>query len=205
MLSNGTAARIRSAVIVTVVALGLPVGLSGCGSPNQSTAQSQPAPKPTEANPAGDIPDNQAYVDFTAQSGAYTFTVPEGWARASTASSTSFTDKLNSITAVESAAPAAPTVDSVRKTEVAALQGSKAKFELRDITTFQRPGGNGVLVTYRDDSAANAVTGAVVREEVELYLFWKNGRQVALTLTAPQGSDNVDPWNIVTKSFKWLV
>jgi hypothetical protein len=204
MLSNRTTARIRSAGIVTVVALGLAVGLSGCGSPNQSTAQSGPSPQATEVNPAGDIPDNQAYVGFTAPSGAYTFQVPEGWARTSTPSSTSFTDKLNSITAVESAAPAAPTVDSVRKTEVAALQGSKAKFELRDVRTFQRPGGSGILVTYRDDSAANAVTGTVVREDVELYLFWKNGRQVALALSAPQGSDNVDPWNIVTKSFTWL-
>ncbi|MCU1443173.1 MAG: lipoprotein [Cryobacterium sp.] len=204
MLSNRTTVRIRSVGVIAVVALGLAVGLSGCGVPNQSTVQSQPSPQATEVNPAGDIPDNQAYVGFTSQSGAYSLKVPEGWARTSTASSTSFTDKLNSITAVESANPVAPTVESVRNTDVAVLQGSKTKFELRDVTTFQRPGGNGILVTYRDDSAPNAVTGSVVREDVELYLFWKNGRQVALTLSAPQGSDNVDPWNIVTNSFRWL-
>ncbi|MBG6214752.1 MULTISPECIES: hypothetical protein [unclassified Cryobacterium] len=163
------------------------------------------APQVTEVSPAGDIPDTQAFVAVTADSGLYKLTVPEGWARTSAgASSMTFTDKLNLITVEQSKTADAPTVDTVKQSLVPTLESTRQKFQLTDVSTFTRPGGDGVLVTFLDDSAANAVTGTVVREEVELYLFWKNGQQVALTLNSSQGSDNVDPWNIVTKSFTWL-
>jgi hypothetical protein len=60
-----------------------------------------------------------------------------------------------------------------------------------------------VLVTYRASSAADAVTGKRVTLDVERYEFWRNGTQVTITLSAPQGSDNVDPWKRVTESFAW--
>lgn len=204
MLSNRTTGRIRSVGATTAIALGLIVGLAGCGAPTQSGLSSQPAPQVTEINPAGDIPDNQAYVTFTSDNAAYSVKVPEGWARTKSGSATTFTDKLNSITVDETSVSTAPTVDSVKSTVVSALQGSAQKFQLGEVKTFTRPGGDGIVVTYQDDSAPNAVTGKVAREDVQLFLFWKNSKQVALTLSAPQGADNVDPWNIVTKSFSWL-
>jgi len=212
MLRIRTSNRFRSVGLVALVAVGLITGLSACSQPTPSTTPSStsaggaaPVPQVSEVSPAGDIPDNQAFVAFIADSGAYTLTVPEGWARTSSgSSSTTFTDKLNSITAEQSKIATAPTVDTVKQSIVPTLESTRQKFQLTDIKTFTRPGGDGVVVTFLDDSAANAVTGTVVREEVELYVFWKNGQQMALTLAASQGSDNVDPWNIVTKSFTWL-
>ena len=201
MSSNGTTERIRAISAATIVALGLTVGLSACGAQAQSAA---PSPHITEVHPPGDIPDNQAYVMFTSSSGAFELKVPEGWSKSTSGSSTTFTDKLNSITIDQSSVASPPTVASARTKQVSALQASKPKFQLTDVTTFKRSGGSGVLVTYLDDSAPNTVTGSVVRQENQLFLFWKNGQQVALTLAAPQGADNVDPWNIVTKSFTWL-
>ena len=204
MLSNRIAPGLRSAGIVAVIAVGLTVGLSGCGSPTQSPTNSPPA-QATEVNPAGDIPDNQAFVVATAESGDYSIKVPEGWAQTSSASALmTFTDKLNSISAEQTSVTTAPTVDSVTRTLVPALQSSSPTFQLGDVKTFTRPGGNGIVVSYLVDSAPNAVTGKVVREQADAYVFWKNGEQVTVTVSAPQGSDNVDPWNVVTESFTWL-
>ena len=208
----------------TTIALGvLAVTLAACGStapapgPTTSTPSSSsstssgstssspatPSPAVTESNPPGDIPDNQAFVTYPGVSGHYTVEVPEGWARTSSGDSASFTDKLNAITAVETAAPSAPTVASATATQVPALAASMPKFQLVKVATFTRAGGSGVLITYLADSPANPVTGKVVRDAVESFLFWKNGRLVTLSLSGPQSADNVDPWAKVSGSFRW--
>lgn len=201
MRSNRTTRMNRS--IGVAVAIGLVAVLAAC-APTPDAAPSHSTPQSTEVNPAGDIPDNQVYVAFTASSGVYRIKVPEGWSRTSSGPSTSFTDKLNSIKTEQSAVPAAPSVDSVKQTVVPALAASRKQFTPGDVKPFQRGGGTGIELTYQDESAANSVTGTSVREDVQLFLFWKNGQQVALTLASPHGADNVDPWNIVTKSFTWL-
>ena len=71
------------------------------------------------------------------------------------------------------------------------------------LTTVTRKAGPAVLIAYRADSAADPVTGRVVRDDVERYAFSRNGKQATLTLSAPVGSDNVDPWKVVTDSFTW--
>ena len=43
----------------------------------------------------------------------------------------------------------------------------------------------------------------LIHDAVERYEFWKAGTEVVLTLSGPQGADNVDPWRIVTDSFGW--
>lgn len=67
----------------------------------------------------------------------------------------------------------------------------------------QRAAGPAVLITYQAISAPDAVTGKSVTEAVERYEFWRGGQEVVLTLSAPQGADNVDPWRMITDSFRW--
>jgi hypothetical protein len=43
----------------------------------------------------------------------------------------------------------------------------------------------------------------VVSQDVERYEFWHSGHTLTLTLSAPVGSDNVDPWRTVTDSLQW--
>ena len=50
-----------------------------------------------DTNPPGDIPDNQAFVDFSPPSAAYTVKVPEGWSQSAHGADVRFTDKLNAI------------------------------------------------------------------------------------------------------------
>jgi hypothetical protein len=210
MAAQRTSKHPTAAVIIGAAIAIVAVSFAGCSSQGApitgrpSASQAAPTPRSTEVNPSGDIPDNQAYVAFTASDGAFSVKVPEGWARTSSGSMTSFTDKLNMITVDQKAASAAPTVASAKQGEVVALSSSEPKFTLTDVKTFTRAGGGGILITFQSDSPVNPVTGSVVRNEVEQYLFWKGGQQVSLTLTSPKGSDNVDPWAQVTGSFRWL-
>jgi hypothetical protein len=173
---------------------------AGCG-PGTTVAGSGAGGK--EVNPPGDIPDNQAFVAFSPPSGGYTVKVPEGWARADGPDGVRFTDKFNSVLIRLVPAPAAPTPASAQAGEVPAVAAAARCFELGKVTTVTRRAGPAVLVTYRADSAPDPVTGKVVRDDVERYELWRSGTEAVLTLSGPAGSDNVDPWRMVTDSFAW--
>lgn len=71
-----------------------------------TTSGSEPASgtTATEVNPAGDIPDNQAYVPFTPPGGGFSVKIPEGWASSAAGATTTFTDKLNQVQVTSSRA-----------------------------------------------------------------------------------------------------
>ncbi|MEO5832549.1 MAG: PsbP-related protein [Nakamurella sp.] len=175
---------------------------SGTAPAASGSAGTTPQANVTESNPAGDIPDTQAFVDFTPPAGGYSVKVPEGWARTDSGGSVLFSDKYNSISIDTAAASVAPSEQSAA-TELAALGSTTPGFGKGSVTTVQRTAGSAVLITYTADSPVNAVTGKVVSQDVERYEFWNNGRTVTLTLSAPVGSDNVDPWRTVTDSLQW--
>jgi hypothetical protein len=177
-----------------------PASSSAAGTPTTGSAASSAQ---REVNPAGDIPDSQAFVAYTPSSNRFTVTVPEGWARTDTAAGVLFTDKYNSIRVETRPATSAPTTVSVRASEVPALAGSAANFQLGDVTLVSRKAGAAVLLTYHADTPPNPVTGKVTTAAFERYVFFKAGTEVLITVGAPVGGDNVDPWRKVTDSFRW--
>jgi hypothetical protein len=98
VMSAAITARIAVAAVVASV-------LAACGgnpapSPSPGPASSSSAAggtTATETNPAGDIPDSQAFVPFTPSGGGFTVKIPEGWASSTAGSTTTFTDKLNQV------------------------------------------------------------------------------------------------------------
>jgi hypothetical protein len=204
--SGGTASPVAGTTpaIVTTTQASVSSGMSGSAGTTSVGSSAAPA---TETNPAGDIPDTQAFVDYTPTQGGYTVQVPEGWARTdggtgAGGASALFTDKYNSIRIDTAAAPTAPTVAS-GQAELTTIGSAATGFTPGKVTTEQRKAGSTVLITYQADSLPNSVTGKVVSQDVQRYEFWNNGKQVTLTLSAPVGSDNVDPWRTVTDSFRW--
>ncbi|MFF3861346.1 hypothetical protein [Streptomyces sp. NPDC002209] len=180
--------------------------IAGCGSSSRPAAAppAATAPAPVESNPAGDIPDNQAYVAYRYDRGGFTVKVPEGWSRTDAADGgVSFTDKLNRIEIVSAPATAAPTPRDVTAAVVPALRGQVRGFTEGKVSTVSRPAGQAVVLTYQGDGPADSVTGKVVRDSFERYAFFKDGRQAVLTLSGPVGADNVDPWRTVTDSLRW--
>lgn len=162
------------------------------------------APSGGDVTPPGDIPDDVAFVPFTPASARYTVRVPEGWARTDGPGDTvTFTDKLNTIRVELVPATAAPTVQSATAADLPAIRSGATCFEGGKVTTVSRRAGPTVLITYRADSSPDPVTGKVVHDDVERYELWKAGTAAVLTLSGPQGSDNVDAWKLVTDSFQW--
>jgi hypothetical protein len=161
-------------------------------------------PNAPEVNPAGDIPDNQVFVSYSPPSGGYSLKVPEGWARVDTGGAVTFTDKLNRVRMETKASASTPTVSSAQQDEVPAIRSASKNYEAGKVTQVTRKSGTAILITYRADSEPDPVTGKVVHDDVERYEFWRSGNEVVLTLSGPQGADNVDPWRIVTDSFTWM-
>lgn len=153
------------------------------------------------ANPPGDIPDTQAFVTY--RGSGYSLQVPEGWLRTRKGSGVRFSDKYNAIDATVTPSPKAPTLDSATRREVPQLTRSVKGFTRPKVMVVRRKAGPTLLISYRAASEPNAVTGKSITNDVERYEFWRAGRLVVLTVAAPQGSDNVDPWKIVTDSFAW--
>jgi hypothetical protein len=129
--------------------------------------------------------------------------VPEGWARTQATGLVSFTDKLNTIT-LTTVKAAAPTPASAQATEVPRLRGSLRNFVLTSVGPVTRPAGTGVLIKYDAASQPDPVTGKVYTDEIERYEFYRGGVVAIVTLSGPQGADNVDPWRTVTESLRWL-
>ncbi len=190
---------------IVLVLVALATAIEGCSSTTSkpSTAvTSAPGAAQTDQAVAGDISDSTVYIPVTSDSGAFSVKIPQGWSK-STSTPTTYTDKLNSVAFSQTSANSAPTIATVTATLVPSLKAAGHQFSLTDVTTVTRAGGTAIRLRYAVDSSANAVTGKVVRDAVEAYVFWKNGQQAVLSLTGPDTADNVDPWKIVSDSFRW--
>src|SRR3954471_10269724 len=102
-----------------VLIAGAVLAAAGCGGTSPSS--SAPGAGGGEVNPAGDIPDNQAFVAYSPPGGGYSVKVPEGWARTRAGAVTSFTDKLNRIQLQTRPATVALTAGDARRRELPKL------------------------------------------------------------------------------------
>jgi hypothetical protein len=198
----------------------LAAALAGCGGPGSSAAAggagaaaptpasgashkaTGQAPVPAQSNPPGDIPDTTVYVTYHAPAGRMSVKVPEGWSRASTPAGSTFTSNLNSINLAWMPMAAAPTVSSARAT-VRALQAGTRAFRLQAVRAVSLAGGPAVEMIYQVNSTPNPVTGRQYRLVIERFAFYRKGHGAVLSLSSAVGSDNVDPWRIVSESFRW--
>ena len=202
--------RISSRRALAVCGAGaLIAGAAGCGSSSSNgtaggaSGGSAVNPNGPEVNPAGDIPDNQAYVAYRPPSSTYSVKVPEGWARTASGATTTFTDKLNRVAMQQSVASAPLSTAEAKRVTVAALSKTVAGFRLQKVTSVSRQAGPATLIVYQATSQPDPVTGKTHVDAVERYTFFHKGQRVTLTLSGPKGADNVDPWKIVTDSLRY--
>jgi hypothetical protein len=169
---------------VAIAAAALTLAACGSSSTPSSTAPAKATAAPKEVNPAGDIPDDQAFVVFQAPGAPFSVKVPEGWSQTQSGGAVVFTDKLNTIELAWGAAPPA------------APSGAK-------VSTVKRTAGQAERATYEAQSTPDAVTGKTRTNAVERYVFTQGSKHAILTLSGPKGADNVDPWKLVTDSVRW--
>jgi hypothetical protein len=192
--------------------------VAGCGSSSSSgTTSSSPAaaatppastttgvnPNTPESLPPGDIPDTIAYVPYAWPGHGLTVSIPEGWSRINTSADVVFTDKLNTIRVYELPASGAVTVATAQSTEVPQIAAAAKGFKLQSVSTVSRPAGPAVRIAYLGYSKPDPVTGKFGVLAFERYEFVHKGKEIVLNLSAPNGSDNVDPWRKVTTSLRY--
>ena len=125
----------------------LVLGIVACGGTSK-TSSSTAGPKAPEVSPAGDIPDNQAYVAYAPPGAGYTVKVPEGWSRSAGGGATTFTDKLNAIRLEAVPASAPLTVRDARRTELPKLARTIKGFRAGPVTVVTRKAGAAVKIAY---------------------------------------------------------
>jgi hypothetical protein len=152
-----------------------------------------------ESSPPGDIPDDQVFIPYSSPLG-FALKVPEGWARRENGDEVSFADKYNRIEVAVGRAEMAPTAQTVKQ----ALERAGRTVKVTNIKAAHLPAGNAVEVTFTSESEPNPVTGKSARLEDVRYVFFREGRLVTLTMSAPKGADNVDAWKMVSESFRWM-
>jgi hypothetical protein len=199
---GGSAAPSTSTPTTPAASPAQPSGNTTSPTPEQSPVPTE-SPVAVESNPPGDIPDNTAFVPYTSPTGGFKISVPEGWARSTTKTSVTFTDKLNAVIVSWQTADAAPTVAMAKSIEIPSLKAATRAFQLKNVSTASLPAGSTVLIEYQANSDPNPVTGKQYRLDVLRYELYKNGSEVAITLLSPVGADNVDPWRIITESYGW--
>ena len=172
-------------------------------SVSSTPTRSPQSPVPAESNPPGDIPDSTVFVPYRSTMGQFTINVPEGWSRRSRGASVTFASNLNSITVAWVHASHAPTVASTKSTVVPKLRASTAAFQLQSVNQVSLQGGGAIETIYQVNSAPNAVTGRQYRLVIERFELFSKGRDAVISLSSAVGSDNVDPWRIVSESFRW--
>ena len=184
-------------------------------SSRSSTSSASPVPaaatsaKPTESavapevNPPGDIPDTQQFIKYSSAAGGYELDVPEGWARTESGGDVTFANKIDGLSVRLSSRSTAPTVSSARSEEAKQIQAQGRAAIITGVSSVTLPSGSAVLIKYTSNSEPNAVTSRQIRLENEAYLFFRNGKLATLTLWAPEGADNADQWNRMSKSFRW--
>jgi hypothetical protein len=158
-----------------------------------------------EVNPPGDIPDSQAFVGYTNSAGGYRLEVPEGWARTENGGAVSFVNKFDGVKVDVAPSMSATAKDaaSVRANEAKAIEKQGHAVSITNVSDVKLPGGNAVVIKYTSNSDPNPVTNKKVRLENETYVFSRNGKEAMVTVWAPQGADNVDQWQRMSKSFRW--
>lgn len=189
---------IRATLSATLVALGLAALLPQPFFVQPAQAETAVAP---EKNPPGDIPDTQAFVVHSAAH--YALKVPEGWERSQSGDKVSFVSKLDGVSVTLTPATTAPTLDWVKAQYVPTLIAAGRAIEVTGVSTQTLPGGTAIRIDYKSNSEPNAVTMKQIRLENARYLFFKPGFLAALDLYAPAGSDNVDQWQLMSRSFAW--
>jgi|UPI0005857CE5 hypothetical protein len=179
----------------------LPVSLNA--NSGSAIAANEPAVAP-EKNPPGDIPDTQVFVNYRSTIGGYQLEVPEGWARQTKGSDVSFIDKLDGVQIAIANATTATTANTVKTQQISQLEKSSRAVKVASVKDVTLPSGRAVLIEYTSNSDPDPVTGKQVRLENNYYLFFQHNKLATLRLYAPQGADNVDQWQRISHSFKWM-
>jgi hypothetical protein len=181
----------------------VPTGPSASGSPTGSSSLSAASQEPDTGGgtTSGDVPDNAVYLTYHNAAQRFSITYVEGWQLTTQKDGVVIRDKDSS----ESVTVVPPTSDVagyVKSTDLPTLS-SQAGFKLVNQDEVKVGKANVVHLAYHVLSAPDPVTGKQVPSTVDrYYLPGLNGLAI-VSLSTPDGVDNVDAFRRMIESFKW--
>lgn len=166
--------------------------------PNQ--AESQP-PDAGGGTSHGDVPDNAVFLTYHSGNPAFSIQYVEGWQVNQQPDGVVVRDKDSSET-VSVLAPQADVAGYVASTDLPALQAQPG-FKLDTQDTVKVGATDYVHITYHLPAPPDPVTGKRVPSTVDRYYVPSPTGLAIVSLSTPDGVDNVDAFRQMIESFRW--
>ena len=165
-----------------------------------SQGESQP-PDTGGGTSHGDVPDNAVFLTYHGGTPAFAIQYVEGWQVSQQADGVVVRDKDSSET-VSIVAPQADVAGYVASTDLPALQ-AQSGFKLDKQDTVKVGATNYVHLTYHLPAPPDPVTGKQVPSTVDRYYVPGATGLAIVSLSTPDGVDNVDAFRQMIDSFRW--
>ena len=175
--------------------------------PSSSSADTLTIPDVSQApdtgggTTAGDVPDNAVFLRYQQASRRFSIQYVEGWQVTTQPDGVLIHDKDSSESV--SVVPLPSEVSSyISSTDLPALQG-QAGFKLVKQDSVKVSGSTYHHLVYHILSPADPVTGKQVPSTVDRYYVPGTSQLAIVSLSTPDGVDNVDAFRQMIVSFKW--
>jgi hypothetical protein len=170
------------------------------GPSPDALASASGAPESGGSTAAGDIPDNAVFLTFHGGNPPFLIQYVEGWQVTPQPDGVVIRDKDSS----ETIAIVAPTdvQGYLTSTDLPALQ-AQAGFRLVRQDTAKVGSKTYVRLTFHLPAAPDPVTGKQVPSTVDRYYVPGTAGLAIISLSTPDGVDNVDAFRQMIQSFKW--
>lgn len=159
---------------------------------------------PTESGgttTGGDIPDNAVFLTYHDQAHGFAIAYVEGWQVTPATDGVTIRDKDSSETVQVVAAP--PDLASyITSTDIPALQSLPGfRLDRQDKVTIN--GQSIDHIVYHAPSPQDPVTGKEVASTIDRYYVMGANGLAIISLSTPDGVDNVDAFRMMIESFSW--
>ena len=149
----------------------------------------------------GDIPDNAVFLTYRGANPAFTIQYVEGWQVSQQPDGVVVRDKDSSET-VSIAARQADVRGYVTSTDLPALEALSG-FKLVSQNVVKVGGSNDIHLVYHLPAPPDPVTGKQVPSTVDRYYVPGPTGLAIVSLSTPDGVDNVDAFREMIESFRW--
>jgi hypothetical protein len=163
-------------------------------------ASASDAPETGGSTAAGDIPDNAVFLTFHGGNPAFTIQYVEGWQVTPQPDGVVIRDKDSSETVAIVAPAEVP--GYVASTDLPALQ-AQAGFKLVKQDTVKVGSKTYVHLVFHLPAPPDPVTGKQVPSTIDRYYVPGPAGLAIISLSTPDGVDNVDAFRQMIQSFRW--
>lgn len=172
------------------------------GSPGSSAvATGSSAPDSGGGTGHGDIPDNAVFLTYHGTNPAFSIKYVEGWQVTQQPAGVVIRDKDSSETVTAVAAPS-DIAAYVASTDLPTLR-AQAGFQLVKQETVTVGGSRYIHLVFHLPSPPDPVTGKQVASTIDRYYVPGPTGLAVVSLSTPDGVDNVDAFRLLIESFRW--